>query len=447
MFRAAKYYRLSADMKNASAENSFGICLERGIGVQKNLFLAAQYYHRAAQQGHPDGANNFGFCLEHGRGVEQDIEMAAEYYKFASDHGHSEAKLNHKRCLRLLGSWEPPDRSSDIVSHPPSVDFLCKLFGDFLENPKPLDDDDRRLLSSFDRLRTPTEMPVISRSLTVEWVLDEIGSGDSSVVKLSFDSKSKLTAVKTSSNPKYAKLIQRESAILKTLKHPLIVELRNHICETREHNSVIVTEFARNGSLTNHLSSSKYRLKGANRITKIIVGIALGMRYLHSKSIIHRHLTPDNILLDWNWNVRIADFGQSSSPATPISENDWLSINSRYLAPECYDNCCFLESDVFSFGIILYELVTGEPAFSEELTGIEIGFKVAIRDERPTIPKFVLPSVQELINNCWTKEPEDRPSFEEIVNCLVKMKFKVMPNVNSSKLSEFVKKIEDWEAN
>jgi TPR repeat protein len=75
---------LSADLNPTAAQNSFGICLERGKGIHKNLFLAAQYYQRSAQQGHPDGANNFGFCLEHGRGVEQNIEMASEYYKFAS---------------------------------------------------------------------------------------------------------------------------------------------------------------------------------------------------------------------------------------------------------------------------------------------------------------------------------------------------------------------------
>jgi serine/threonine protein kinase len=123
-----------------------------------------------------------------------------------------------------------------------------------------------------------------------------------------------LTAVKTSLNPHFADLIRGEAAILKTLKHPLVIKLREYISDTPEHNSVIVTEFARNGLFANHLSSSKYRLKGANRITKIIIGIALGMRYLHSKSVIHRHLTPDNILLDWDWNVRIADFGQSSFP-------------------------------------------------------------------------------------------------------------------------------------
>jgi TPR repeat protein len=129
--QAVKYYRLAAEMNNPAAQNSFGICLERGTGVHKNQSLAAQFYRLAAEQGHSDGANNFGFCLEHGRGVRQNIEMAAEYYRFAVDHGHPEAKLNHARCMRLLGRWEPPDRSAETVSHSPSADnfrdFIPKL--------------------------------------------------------------------------------------------------------------------------------------------------------------------------------------------------------------------------------------------------------------------------------------------------------------------------------
>jgi TPR repeat protein len=64
-FRAAKYYRLSADQSDATAQNSFGTRVERGIGVHKNEILAAQYYHRAAKQNHPECPNNFEFCLEH----------------------------------------------------------------------------------------------------------------------------------------------------------------------------------------------------------------------------------------------------------------------------------------------------------------------------------------------------------------------------------------------
>jgi hypothetical protein len=448
VLRAAKYYRLSAEQQNASAQNSFGICLERGIGVQKNMLLAAQYYHHAAQQGHPDGANNFGFCLEHSRGVQQNIELATKYYKFAADHDHSEAKLNHDRCLRLLGQWKPPDRSSEVVSHPQPVERLSHIFRDFLNNPEPLDDDGRRLLNSFERLRASTTIPVISDSSTVEWIPEEIVKGDSSVVKLSLDSKSNLTVVKTSVKPNCAELIRREDSILKTLKHPLILEPRRHIFDTPDHNSAIVTEFAGNGSLASHLPPSKCRLSGANRITRIIVGIALAMRFVHSQDVIHRDLKPDNILLDWDWNVRIADFGHSISPAEPLHSSEiwnWPSVDFRYLAPECYDRHYFPESDVFSFGLILYELLVGQPAFGKELTKECIAGRVFYRNFRPKIPKFVLPSTRKLITDCWAIDPGDRPSFEDVVDRLVEMKFKLIPKVNSVKLAQFVRKIEEWE--
>jgi serine/threonine protein kinase len=355
----------------------------------------------------------------------------------------------------LLGQWKPSDRSSEVISHSPSVDHLSDIFGDFLKNPDRLNSDEYRLLSSFDQLKTATIIPAISNSSAVEWIPNEIGSGDSSVVKLSLDSKSQsyLNAVKTSLNPKCAEFIRREASILETLKHPLILELRHHISDTPEHNSVIVTEFAGNGSLANHLQPTKCRLSGANRITKIVVGIALAMRYLHSRNVIHRDLKPDNILLDWDWTVRIADFGHSISPEKPdipslLRTNPtgmWPSIDSHYLAPECYDNKYYEESDVFSFGLILYELLVGQPAFPKELTNHQIAHRLIMTDKWPIIPESILQSTRELINDCWAKEPGYRLSSKEVVDRLEKMKFKVIPGVNSSKISNFVKSIKEFE--
>jgi TPR repeat protein len=71
----------AAEQKTGGTENSFGICLGRGIGVQKNFSLAAQYYARTAQHGHPDGAAHFGFCVEHGQSIEQTFELATEDYR------------------------------------------------------------------------------------------------------------------------------------------------------------------------------------------------------------------------------------------------------------------------------------------------------------------------------------------------------------------------------
>jgi serine/threonine protein kinase len=179
--------------------------------------------------------------------------------------------------------------------------------------------------------------------------------------------------VKTSLNPEFGDLVRREAIILKTVKHPLIVEFLGDISDTSDHNSAIVTEFAGNGSLANHLSRAEYRLSGANRITRIIVGIALAMRFLHSRGFIHLDLKPDNILLDWDWNVQIADFGQSISlknpeiPSVihPNARDGMLFMDSYYFAPECYYNHYSQQSDVFSVGLILYELLTGQPVYSK----------------------------------------------------------------------------------
>jgi mitogen-activated protein kinase kinase kinase 9 len=183
-------------------------------------------------------------------------------------------------------------------------------------------------------------------------------------------------------------------------------------------------------------------------VARIIVGIVLAMRYLHSQRIIHCNLTADNILLDWDWNVRIGDFGHSISPdklALPNIDERWRYINSHYLAPECYDNEYSWESDVFSFGLILYELVAREPAFPKDLSQYAVAKLLLVEDTRPTIPAFVLPTVQRLIRKCWKREPERRPTFNQILDQLEAMKFKLTANVNSSKLSEFVKKVKDWE--
>jgi hypothetical protein len=169
---------------------------------------------------------------------------------------------------------------------------LLGIFRDLLEDPEPLDADGRRLLSSFQRLKTPTEIPVIPDSSAVGWALDKIGSGYFSVVKLSLNSKKDLIALKTPRKAKSAALLQREVAIHKTLKHPLILELRGYVSGISDHISAIMTEFAGNGSLASHLQPTKCHLSGANRITRIVVGIALATRFIHSRDVTHRDLPP-----------------------------------------------------------------------------------------------------------------------------------------------------------
>jgi hypothetical protein len=124
---------------------------------------------------------------------------------------------------------------------------------------------------------------------------------------------------------------------------------------------------------------------------------------------------------------------------------DCLSIDSRYLAPERYDGTFRCASDVFAFGLILFEILAGFPAFPESLSRWQIAWMIAVEDARPKIPESVLAPARALIENCWAADPDDRPTFEEIVDRLADMEFKVTAHVNSAKVAKFVKKIEDLE--
>jgi serine/threonine protein kinase len=178
-----------------------------------------------------------------------------------------------------------------------------------------------------------------------------------------------------------------------------------------------------------------------NRITRIIVGTALAMRYVHSCGVVHRDLKPDNILLD---------FGHSTlqgvlEPPTLIDPDKALissSVDCHYLAPECYDNETGPKCDVFSFGLILYELIVGKKALMK-MWSQPVVMKLLLVDQfRPTIPEWVLPEVTELIDNCLSDNPDDRLSFHGIFKRLKAMNFKVVPDVNSAKLVKFAMEME-----
>jgi hypothetical protein len=160
--------------------------------------------------------------------------------------------------------------------------------------------------------------------------------------------------------------------------------------------------------------------------------------------------------LDWDLTPRVADFGHSArqgqeqlgSFANAGSSMDACAFHPdwRYLAPECLGRQGKLAIDVFAFGLILYEIVANQSPFQEGLTKWAV-VKQRIEGQEPAvIPSFVLPEVGELIGDCWVFNPEDRPTFCEIVDRLKSMRFELMPGVESRKVDSFVKKSEDWEA-
>jgi serine/threonine protein kinase len=147
--------------------------------------------------------------------------------------------------------------------------------------------------------------------VTAEWVGGELSRSVSSRVTLAVDSEGKLMAVRTAVSEGVIKMFGCGLKHLKILNHFLIV--KPFLLSREDHSSVIVTEFAGNGSLTDHLSGFENcefcALQGPTRTVHILWGFA--MRFIHSRGVIHGNLTPGTILLDWNWKVLIAGFGHN----------------------------------------------------------------------------------------------------------------------------------------
>ena len=248
-----------------------------------------------------------------------------------------------------------------------------------------------------------------------------LGVGLFGETALSKENKSgKLVAIKrlTSVNSrKTEELFMNEFAIIANVSHPCILPFLGFI--TSSHHSkiqpAIVSVYMKNGSLDHVLKKSsilkKWTLK---RRIKVLVGIAHAMIYLHKKNIIHRDLKPANILLNENYEAFVSDFGLSQF--IPKRE---VGGTPLYLAPEIIRNQDINQKvDVYSFAIIMYQLLTGEKPFNGEKSVMRL-MERAERGERPEIPNNLPKELSNLIQKCWSNNPDDRPSFEEILDILI----------------------------
>ncbi|KAK8864991.1 hypothetical protein M9Y10_010519 [Tritrichomonas musculus] len=220
----------------------------------------------------------------------------------------------------------------------------------------------------------------------------------------------------------------REINLMSLLNHPSILRFIEYHPRNIEDDPfpTIIMELATNGSLRDiiELENSGLSPDGWDDIKKLIniYGIAAGMSYLHSHNIIHRDLKPENILVDVYLHPKISDFGLSKimdilSKSMNVQSQKGLKGTPAYLAPEILtDENYSKPGDVYAFGLIVYEIITGEKPF-KKFKFFQL-MKSVINGYRPEIKEDVPNSYKELIEQCWSQKAEDRPSFDEIVSSL-----------------------------
>jgi serine/threonine protein kinase len=158
--------------------------------------------------------------------------------------------------------------------------------------------------------------------------------------------------------------------------------------------------------------------------------IAFGMEYLHGKKIVHFDLKSDNLLVNLRDPHRpickVGDLGLSKVKCQTLISGG-VRGTLPWMAPELLNGTSSLVSekvDVFSFGIVLWELFTGEEPYADLHYGAIIGGIVS-NTLRPQIPDFCDMDWKLLMERCWSAEPSERPSFTEIVNELRTMATKL----------------------
>jgi len=208
---------------------------------------------------------------------------------------------------------------------------------------------------------------------------------------------------------------RREVDIMLNLHHPNIL-LFMGAC-TRGGQLMIVTEFMPRGSVDDLIHNSQLDLPLQKRL-QFGKECALGMNWLHSLKpiFLHLDLKPANLLVDYNWTVKIADFGMSQIKVAGDPGGGGIVGSPFYMAPEILLEKDFDEKvDVYSFAIVLWELVTRlEPYEGKFKNFDELIDGVGIERLRPRLPAECPFQLKNLITACWDHDPHKRPSFENI---------------------------------
>lgn len=225
-------------------------------------------------------------------------------------------------------------------------------------------------------------------------------------------------------------MILREACIMAKIKHPSIVKFYGLSFRSFDNAArlepAIITEFVPNGSLARILEKARnFELEEEWNATKkyiCIIGIADAMRYLHRHRIMHRDLKPSNILIDEDYFPKICDFGLSRCFSQSITNSVNLTITGQlgtplYMAPELLigdKNAKYgFSVDVYSFGIITFEILTQQMPFPKNIDRQHM-FQKIINGERPPFPPNIPSNMKELIEQCWSQHPSERPTFDEI---------------------------------
>ncbi|XP_024147846.2 protein-tyrosine kinase 6b [Oryzias melastigma] len=204
----------------------------------------------------------------------------------------------------------------------------------------------------------------------------------------------------------------REVHFLKGLRHRHLLSLFA-VC-TEDTPYYIITELMTRGSLLHFLRGEDGKRLDVSSLIDIAAQVADGMSFLEKRNSIHRDLAARNVLVAEDYICKVADFGLARIIKEPIYISEEKKIPYKWCAPEAIAYGKFsIKSDVWSFGVLLHEIITRGGNPYPGFDNSEVYEKVSRGYRMPRPPKCPM-SLYEIMMKCWSLEPEDRPDFKTL---------------------------------
>ena len=254
-------------------------------------------------------------------------------------------------------------------------------------------------------------------------ILEKIGSGGMSVVyKAKCHTLNRLVAIKVlkeefASDENFVSKFKMEAQAAARLSHPNIVNVYDVVDEENLH--YIVMELIEGITLKSYIEKKK--LLDSKEAIGIAIQVAQGIAAAHEQHIIHRDIKPQNMIISKDGKVKVADFGIARAVSSQTVNSSAAVGSVHYISPEqARGGYCDERSDIYSFGITLYEMVTGRVPFEGDNT-----VAVALAHlEDPVVPPGdynpqVYSGLEDIILKCTKKKPDRRyGSMEEVIHDL-----------------------------